>query len=39
MGLRESLAEMKPKWLGRHEEVREACQEGTDMGTKLKDMK
>lgn len=38
MGLRESVAEMKPEWLGRHEEVRRGNVKAMGKGAKLKEM-
>lgn len=38
MALRESLVEMKPEWLRRHEEAKRGHVNGMDMGTELKDM-
>lgn len=38
MALRESLAEMKPEWLRRHEAAKRGHVKRMDMGTELKDM-
>lgn len=37
-GMRESVAEMKTEWLGRHEEVRRGSVKAMGTGTKLKEM-